>query len=148
MTTISVVVGRFGVPNRNGDIFEIDEEVLRTRMDKMVGACVGEIGQNNISREASQLGGFANRIHRMETVDSSKTAGVLMGYQIDRDKAGNLTVIGEVSPSSQLLGLLEHDASPTFGVRCLCVTRPVDSEQRAREVLKLISFDYLPPTER
>lgn len=146
MTTLSVIVGRFGIPNRNGDIFQIDEEVLRSRMDKMVGTCVGEVGQKNIYWEASQFEDFAERRRRMETVDTSKSAGVLMGYQVYHDLDDNLIVIGEISPSSQLLGLLECDPSPTFGIRS--VTRSLDSEQKAREILKLISFDYLPPTER
>lgn len=146
MTTISVVIGRFGVPNRNGRIFKIDEASLRSRLDELVGKTIGEVSQNEISQEMAQLGDFADAICRAETVDVSKGAGILTGYQIDRDQNNNLIVTGNVVPSPRLQNLLERDPNPTFGIRG--VTRSLDSGQKAHEILKIISFDYLPPTER
>lgn len=146
MTTLSVVIGRFGVPNRNGDIFTMTEVDLRNRLDKMVGKVVGETSQNAISSELREVSDLPSRLARLERVDVLKGAGTLLGYQIERLGDTELIVTGEIAPSPLLLNLLECDPTPTFGIRCL--TKPRSLTENKIQVMNLISFDYLPPTER
>ena len=146
MTTISVVIGRFGAPNRNGDVFIMDEAALRERLDKMVGKVVGETSQNAITSELKGMPDLSSRLNRIERVDALKSAGTLMGYQIGRFAGGELIVMGDVEPSPLLLNLLEHNPTPAFGIRCL--TQPRSPTENKIQVMNLISFDYLPPTER
>lgn len=146
MATISVVIGRFGAPNRNGDVFIMDEAALRDRLDKMVGKVVGETSQNAITSELKGIPDLSSRLVRLERVDALKSAGTLMGYQIERLGDTELIVTGDVEPSPLLLNLLERDPTPTFGIRCL--TQPRSRTENKIQVLNLISFDYLPPTER
>lgn len=146
MTTISVVIGRFGAPNRNGDVFIMDEAALRERLDKMVGKVVGETSQNAITSELKGIPDLSSRLVRLERVDALKSAGTLMGYQIERLGDTELIVTGDVEPSPLLLNLLERDPTPTFGIRCLA--QPRSRTENKIQVLNLISFDYLPPTER
>lgn len=133
---LEMVIGTFGEPNRNGTTFTMPKDELVKRLDAMVGKVVGEIGQNRLKGED---------ISRISKVDPTLSAGVLLSYEI-KDTDHGFQVIGKIRPNPIVLD--EMSISPkqgSFGIRALTSSETPDGK---RDILQLISFDYLPPLER
>lgn len=137
---ITVTLGTFNKPNRNGETFTIDRKSLKRRLDKLIGKSVGEIGQ---PRNETGMN-FSEFIQRVAKQDYKNTAGVLLSYEIFDNSDGSWQVNGKVSLSKDLRALIENDNAPTFGIRAF--TRP--SEGTIKEIDHLISFDYIAPINR
>lgn len=141
--TIEVTLGVFNKPNRNGVIFEIDRNKLITQMEGMVGKIVGEIGQPAVDGPVN----FNDILRRMCAVQDVNSAGVLQAYSIVDNPDGSYQVNGKVKLSSKLDWLLDNsDPEPVFGIRAL--TEPSKAGEPIKEIINLISFDYIPPHKR
>lgn len=141
--TIEVTLGVFNKPNRNGVIYNIDRDKLVTQMEGMVGKIVGEIGQPAVGGPVD----FNNVLRRVCAVQRVNSAGVLQAYNIVDNPDGSYQVNGKVKLSSKLDWLLDNsDPEPVFGIRAL--TEPSKAGEPIKEIINLISFDYIPPHKR
>lgn len=138
---LEMVIGVFGVRNRNGEIYKIEKAELIKRLDMLVGNPVGEIGQNKFSDKYD--------IDRTTKIDPSFSAGKLLSYSIEEDADGSVLIVhGKIQPNPIVLD--EMSISPkqgSFGIRALC-THEKGEVVGTRKIQQLISFDYLPPLER
>lgn len=91
---LEMVIGVFGVRNRNGEIYKIEKAELIKRLDMLVGNPVGEIGQNKFSDKYD--------IDRTTKIDPSFSAGKLLSYSIEEDADGSVLVYMEKYSLTQL----------------------------------------------
>lgn len=140
-----VVLGVFGKPNRNGVIFQASKELVKSRLAEMVGKSVGEIGQRQLYGPNNSID---QTLTRIGTLDESNSAGKLLGYDIVDSEYG-FNVIGRVSLNPAIADELSPPPERgSFGIRALCNTHNTKDTGVVKNVINLISFDYLPPCER
>lgn len=137
---IVVTLGIFGQPNHNGEVFVIDDNVLRARLDAMVGKQVGEINNPELQEGESLESWFK----RVEALDPANTAGTLLGYAVTTLGAGEhgsiIEVVGLVEPSAFTKDRVATAGNAYFGIRGV-VTQRMRYGTRVNHVEKLAGFD-------
>lgn len=135
---ITVTLGVFNKPNRNGHIFQADKQVIRDWFQKHIGKPFGEIDTPDFSGMDP-----AERIRRAGTLDMPLYAGILSGYSIVDNEDGSWQANASVKPSERLKEIIE--GTPTFGIRAM--TEP-SKDGVIRKIEHLVCFDYIPPHKR
>lgn len=137
---IVVTLGIFGQPNHNGEVFVIDDNVLRARLDAMIGKQVGEINNPELQEGESLESWFK----RVEALDPANTAGTLLGYAVTTlgtDVHGSIIeVVGLVEPSAFTKDRVATAGNAYFGIRGV-VTQRMRYGTRVNHVEKLAGFD-------
>lgn len=135
----TTVLGVFGQPNINGDVFVIDETKLNVAMSGMVGKLVGEVE----SPEPIKVTDLNEWLVRMHTIVESKATGTLVAYAINKLGYGEhgpiLEVVGLIEPSELLKAHVNNGIGGHFGIRSIVSVR--SDAATARHVEDLIGFD-------
>lgn len=135
---MTVTLGVFNKPNRNGHIFQADKQVILDWLQKHIGKPIGEIDTPDFSGMDAPTG-----LRRLSMINMAFYAGSLAGYSIVDNEDGSWQVEANVKPSKQLVEVM--DTTPTFGIRAL-VSPSKDGV--VREIEQLVCFDYIPPHKR
>ena len=135
----STVLGVFGQPNINGDVFVIDETKLNVAMSGMVGKLVGEVE----SPEPIKATDLNEWLARMHTIVESKATGTLVAYAINNLGNGEhgpiLEVVGLIEPSELLKTHVNNGIGGHFGIRSIVSVR--SDAVTTKRVEDLIGFD-------
>ncbi len=137
---MEVVIGRFGVPNRNGDVFIMPKSELSKALDRMVGKVIGEQGQRHLRDGIDPLSVF----RRVSKIDPTNSAGTLLDYSI-RDTELGYDVIGKIDLHPSIVDdVTIGPVFGSFGIRAF--VKPGNGS--VKHVEQLICFDYLPLIQR
>lgn len=141
---ITVTLGTFNKPNRNGHVYNMDRKKLVRRLNKLIGKSVGEIGQPGLTHTPVT---YRQLFDRVTVQDRRNTAGILESYEIVDNPDGSYQVNGKVLLSKKLDWIIRDSADePVFGIRGICKDEP--GKLPIKEVDILVCFDYIPRDRR
>lgn len=139
---IVATLGVFGRQNRNGEVFMMDLDKLKAKLDELVGKTIGETSTPAMSGDKN----VNTWVNRILTIIEANSAGVLVDYAIlhlgDGDFGPIIEVIGLVDPSEATKQLVEGITMPYFGIRSL-VLQNMAQGVFVNKVTDLVGFDLL-----
>jgi hypothetical protein len=127
-----VLLGRFNVPSFKPTVqFNLDTDIMKAEMDKLLNNPIGEIDQSAITRRLKT-------IDDVRFVDPNSVAGTLVGYEAINDRDG-LAIWGDVWLNQKAIELV-HAAPFYFSVRSISLQRMV-SGMTMFNITDIIAFD-------
>ncbi|QXO10042.1 hypothetical protein pEaSNUABM37_00081 [Erwinia phage pEa_SNUABM_37] len=134
----TTVLGLFGKPNHNGDVFVITHEMLKSSLDTLKGRLIGEFGNPVVDgNDHVQI------MQRLNLTLVDNAVGTLVDYAINDlgdDSVGSVfEVVGLIEPSKQLKSRVYAGEGGHFGIRA--ITSVGTDNMQYKHVAALLAFD-------